>query len=86
MKPPDTQGIDEIEDKGIETAMVECKRAERSANYVADPMGHRTGNAPDQKVAGVIAQTCADARAYVDKGHVQRRDPQMLDMLQEKVW
>eukprot|EP00947_MAST-08B_sp_MAST-8B-sp1_P005003 g5003.t1 len=85
MKPPDKMGIDEIEDQGAEQAMVEVKQAERSANYAADPLGHRTGNAPDAKVAGVIAKTCADARAYIDKAHVARREPQQLDLLQEKI-
>lgn len=85
MKPPDAQGIDTVEDMGTETALVECKQGERSGNYAADPLGHRTGNAPAAKVGEVLAKTCADARAYVDKAHVQRREPQDLAVLQEKV-
>ena len=85
MKPPDAQGIDTVEDMGTEAALVECKQGERSGNYAADPLGHRTGNAPAAKVGEVLAKTCADARAYVDKSHVQRREPQELAVLQEKV-
>lgn len=85
MKAPDAQGLDHVEDDTGDAALVDVKKGERSSNYAADPLGARTGNAPDAKVAEVLRKTCEDARAYVNTAHVQRRDPQRLGDLQEKL-
>lgn len=85
MKPPNQQGLDEVEDdleeRGVDLTgerdaggVYETKAATRSQYYKPDPSGFRTGNAPQPQLAKVLLNTCSDAEKVLDQGQIQRRE------------
>jgi cilia- and flagella-associated protein 298 len=78
-KPPDTQGLDEIQEK--EEGVV----IEKGPNYQADPAGKRTGNGPGAALQAVMERVCLDALASINKSQAEMKVALDMSVLQEKV-
>jgi len=78
MKPPDQQGIDEIQEK--EEGVV----IEKGPHYEADPTGMRTGNGPPPALRDTIEKVCLDALAAINKNQVDMKVALDMGVLREK--
>jgi hypothetical protein len=79
MKPQDEHGIDGIKEEHEGVAI------EKSANYVADPSGMRTGNGPGPQLAETLERVCQDAQDVLSPDLVKRRVALTMEMLEDKL-
>jgi len=78
-KPPDQQGLDEIQEK--EEGVI----IEKGPHYEADPTGKRTGNGPVPQLRDTIEKVCLDALAAINKNQVEMKVALDMGVLGEKV-
>ena len=81
MKDPKTAGVDSVQeqfDSGLPAV-------EKSSNYVPDPSGNRTGNAPGPELVEVFERVCVDAEQYADKKRAKARQSLTLEGLDDKL-
>eukprot|EP00640_Fibrocapsa_japonica_P002318 CAMPEP_0113936234 /NCGR_PEP_ID=MMETSP1339-20121228/3189_1 /TAXON_ID=94617 /ORGANISM="Fibrocapsa japonica" /LENGTH=286 /DNA_ID=CAMNT_0000938633 /DNA_START=108 /DNA_END=968 /DNA_ORIENTATION=+ /assembly_acc=CAM_ASM_000762 len=80
MKPPDQQGLDEVEDKFGEKPI-----PDRGEFYEADPTGIRTGEGVGPQLVETLERVCADAEQAISANQVQLRIAATQENLDDKV-
>lgn len=79
MKPQEDQGIDRIKEQ------YEGAAVEKSAEYVADPSGLRTGNGPGAQLAETLERVCADAEDSLSPALVKQRTAISMELFNDKL-
>ena len=90
MKPPEQQGLDDetplLEDYDVTTGLVaDRSKPVRNENYRPDPTDKRTGNAPPDEIAAVIARTVDDAKALIAERQVAMKVVASARALEEAI-
>jgi len=79
MKPQEDQGIDGIKEQ------YEGAAVEKSAEYMADPSGMRTGNGPGAQLAETLNRVCQDAEDSLSPALVKQRTAISMELFNDKI-